>query len=229
MLRLLADRQIALVLCSSRTRAELELAQHQLSIRHPFVCENGAATFIPNGYFEGAISGSREVAGYQALEFGRLYVEVAEVVHQTAHRLGIDIMGFRDMSVEDVARDCDLTLLQAHLAKLREYEEPFRILDRSPSAVRRLTRALQSARLRCVNGRRYRYAGASVDKAIGVNVLRTLYQRAWGRVRTVGVADALADEHLPALVDKVTTISQPDAGPHALGMLRWSEAILAMV
>jgi mannosyl-3-phosphoglycerate phosphatase len=229
MLWLLRNEPVAVVLCSSKTRAELELLQQRLSLRHPFICENGAATLIPDGYFAEEISGSRDMPGYRAVEFGRAYVDVADVLYRTAHRLGIEIVGFRDMSVEEVAQDCGITLLQARLAKLREYEEPFRVLDRSPFALPRLTRALHAARLRCAYGRRYRYAGGNVDKAVGIGLLRDLYHRAWGPVRTLGVADTLADEHLPALVDEVTLVAQPDLDPHDLGVIRWSKAIMAMV
>jgi len=36
------------------------------------------------------------------------------------------------MSVEEAAQDCKLPPMDARLAKLREYDEPFRILGSSP-------------------------------------------------------------------------------------------------
>src|SRR5215211_6339369 len=42
---------IPLVLCSSKTRAEIEPLRAELRNRHPFVSENGGAVFIPAGYF----------------------------------------------------------------------------------------------------------------------------------------------------------------------------------
>src|SRR6185503_14509293 len=68
--RLDDDERVPIVLCSSRTRAEVEAIQQRLGIRHPFVCERGAAAFVPAGYFDFSIAGSRDVAGYHALEFG---------------------------------------------------------------------------------------------------------------------------------------------------------------
>ncbi len=47
----LERQQLPLVFCSSRTRAEIELIQQELGINHPFVSENGAAVFLPRGYF----------------------------------------------------------------------------------------------------------------------------------------------------------------------------------
>ena len=48
---LLARNDIPLVLCSGKTRAQLEAVHQLLGIRHPFICEHGAAAFIPPGYF----------------------------------------------------------------------------------------------------------------------------------------------------------------------------------
>ena len=43
----LSREHVPLILCSSKTRAELEQIQQELRISHPFVCENGGAAFIP--------------------------------------------------------------------------------------------------------------------------------------------------------------------------------------
>ena len=44
-------RKIPLILCSSKTKAELELYQKKLKIKSPFISENGGAIFIPPAYF----------------------------------------------------------------------------------------------------------------------------------------------------------------------------------
>lgn len=50
-LALLADRRIPVVLISDRTPGELTSLQRDLGLRHPFVCEGGAALYVPRGYF----------------------------------------------------------------------------------------------------------------------------------------------------------------------------------
>ena len=72
-------------------------------------------------------------------------------MHGAAARLGIEVVGFSDMSVEDVAIECDLPLLRARLAKLREYTEPFRVVNARPSMLPRLARALRAAGLDCIS------------------------------------------------------------------------------
>lgn len=196
-LDLLLREQIPLVLCASKTRAEIERVYQGLGVSHPFVCESGAAVFVPRGYFSFEVPHAREVAGYQAVEFGQPYTAVVDVLHRAAERLDIDIVGFSDMSVKEVAADCDLSLLQARLAKLREYDEPFRIVAGDPRARSRLFKALHAAHLGCVSEGRYDRVGAPVDLGIGAQWLCAWYRRALGRVITVGLGKRLS--HLPLL------------------------------
>jgi mannosyl-3-phosphoglycerate phosphatase family protein len=220
---------VPLVLCSSHTRAEIEAMQQELGIHHPFVCESGGAVFIPAGYFDFAVPGARDLAGYQAVELGRPYAEVAGTLHRTAGRLRIEIVGFGDMSVEEVARDCHLPLLQARLSKLREYGERFRVLDPAETTRGRLFRALRAARLRCTAGERYDQVGAPVDNSIGVKVLLALYNRACDPVLTVGLVDAWADDKVLQLVTRRVILPGDDPAKGGIEVVGWAEAIVDIV
>jgi mannosyl-3-phosphoglycerate phosphatase family protein len=197
--------RVPIVLSSMRTRAEVEAIQQELGITHPFICENGAAVFIPNGYFGFDIPHARDIAGYKAVEFGRPYTEVVRRLHHAAGRLGVEIVGFGDMSVEDVAVDCGLPLLQARLAKLREYTEPFRI-RREGADVNRLVNALRAAGLTCSNRGRYYHAG-TVRCDLGAQLLCGWYRRAFGHMMTVvfgdhvSTAPLLRQADVPLIVD----------------------------
>lgn len=219
-LKRLSGRTVPLVLCSSKTRAEIEAVQQALEIRHPFVCENGAAAFVPVGYFPFDVPGARNVAGYHAIELGRPHAEVVERLRRTAARQNVGIVGFSDMSVGEVARDCRLSLLQARLAKLREYGERFRVRDPSPAAPERLLRALENAHLRCLAGERYHDVGAAVDTGLAVSLLTTLYKRALGSVITVGSSEATArfSNRHPGATQGVP--------PGGTALLRWAESIV---
>jgi mannosyl-3-phosphoglycerate phosphatase len=216
---------VSLVFSSTKTRAELEHIQQELGIRDPFICENGAAAFIPPDCFGGDVPGARPIAGYNAVEFGRAYSDVVAILHRTARTLRVGIQGFSDMSVEDVARECQVTLLRARLAKLREYDEPFRILDPHPGARIRLFTALQAARLQCTSVGRYHHVGALPDKYAAVNLLWTLYRRAHDGVFTVALVDAAAGRHLLKSLDQVVTLGNADGVRETLDIVDWARAI----
>lgn len=219
----------ALVLCSGKTRAELELVQQTLGINHPFICENGGAVLIPDGYFRFDVANARSLPGYHAVEFGRAYADVVEILHRTADGLRTPVVGFSDMSIEEVARECRLPMLQARLAKLREYDEPFRLLDPSSGAWSRLSKALQGANLRCTRGQSFDRVGAPVDPGVGVNLLNGLYRRVGGAVTTVGVMGSTHEDSLRPLVDYSITVENSDTSAGAAGgpdAVAWASAIV---
>lgn len=234
-LKELAPDEMALVLCSGKTRAEIEYVQEKLGINHPFICENGGAVLIPDGYFRFDVTSSRSVPGYQAVEFGRAYSDVIEILHRTADDLRIQVVGFSDMSIEEVARECRLPMLHARLAKLREYEEPFRLLSPSSAAWSRLCKVLQGASLRCTRGEDFHRVGAPVERSVGVNLLNSLYRRAGGAVTTVGVTRTMHEDNLVPLVDYPIMVADedtvPDAAPAAgvIDAIDWAEAIVGTV
>ncbi len=216
---------VAIVLCSSKTRAELEFIQQTLGIADPFICEHGAASFIPDDYFDAEIPGARELSGYQAVEFGRTYADVVEVLRRTTGRLRIGILAFSEMSIDDVARECGLPLLQARLAKLREYEERFRVLDPDPAASHRLGKAISGSHLRCVDGDPFDYVGAPVDHRLGVNLLNGLYRGARASVLTIGVTDRGGEDGLETLVDQVIEIPREDFTAGSFSVVEWARAV----
>jgi mannosyl-3-phosphoglycerate phosphatase len=201
----LGHARIPIVVCSSQTRAELELVQQELGIAHPFVCESGAAVFIPRGYFPFDVPHAREVAGYDVVELGKPYGDVVSTLHRVAERAGVEVVGFSDMSVAEVARECDLPLLQARLAKLREYNEPFRMVDEQSDEMQRLLKMLRGGGLECTQRARLCHAG-TVRLEIGVQLLRGLYRRAFGPLLTVAFSDnanavaLLRDADIPLIV-----------------------------
>jgi len=165
-LRRVTAKRLPLVLFSTKTRAELEFIQQGLGLRHPFVCENGAAVYVPTGYFDIPVPTTRVVPGYEVIEFGRPYAEVVDALHRTARSLGIDIVGFHDMAIEDVAVEWRLPLLQARLAKMREYGEPFRIVSGNLRHRQQLIRALWPAGIACTCMGQYDHAGAPAGEGM---------------------------------------------------------------
>jgi mannosyl-3-phosphoglycerate phosphatase len=200
------------VLCSSKTRAEIEHIQLELGLRDPFISENGGAIFVPRGYFLFAPDGVRSSNGYDVIELGAPYWQLVEALHRISAEVGIKVVGFSDMSVEEVAQDCRFSSTQARLAKLREYDEPFRILDSSPAIRSRLLAAFHKDGLRCTRGGRYYHVTGVADKGLAVRRLKLLYERAWGDVLAVGLGDSLNDLPLLQEADIPIVVRNPAVG-----------------
>ncbi len=241
-LDLIKRLDIPLVLCSSKTRAEIELLQVDLRIRHPFISENGGALFVPRGYFSLIAGPARDFAGYHVMDFGRPYSEIVTALHAWARRAGVEVVGFSDMTVEEVARECNLTLLEARLAKLREYDEPFRFLDAPPAGSKERIRffdALHRAGWRCTREGRFHHLTGVVDRGLAIRRLKRLFERNEMPVTTVGLGHSLNDLSLLQQVDLPVIVRNPaaDAAEHLLrkvpkawlttaeGSDGWNEAI----
>jgi mannosyl-3-phosphoglycerate phosphatase len=235
----LEDRGIAVVLWGNETRSEMELIQSDLNLQHPFISENGGGLFIRHGYFLNRPPKGRDIQNYDVFDFGRPYHEVAEALHDVARRHECPVIGFSVMSIEDVARECGLSLAQARLAKLREYDEPFRVTDSAPATYSRICSALRRFGYRCFTHEHFHHATGVADKAQSIRTLTSLYCDAHdGHVLTIGVAKAPSESYLLQAVDipivvrradgdaarlaqKVPTARLIDAGPRG-----WSDAIL---
>jgi mannosyl-3-phosphoglycerate phosphatase family protein len=240
-LAFLADEDIPLVLCSSRTGAELEAIRRALDIHHPFICENGAALHLPRGYFP-SVTDAAGNQGHGRLPFAQPYWRAVEILRYTAESVGVEVRGFNDMSIEEVAVEEGISLTEATLAKLREHDEPFRILTADQAARSRLFTALRRAGLRCVIGRRFHHVAAGPDLGVSLRTLTALYRLEWGDIRTVGVADGPLGAALLRDVDEPVVVSDPNVDSarllrktprarmtQATGAEGWSEAILAAV
>ena len=191
----------SIVLCSKRTRGEIERIRRQLDLDGPFICENGAVVYLPADYAEFSIPGGREVSGHYAVAFGRPYAEIVDTLDRLAGRFGIDIVGFHHMSVEAVSLDLQMPLLQAQLAKLREFSEPFRFVSGDANGSARFLGALRNAGIGHVEYGRYIHAGPQVSYEAGASVVCRVYQSLGAPVITAAVGDSTTDGKLLELVD----------------------------
>jgi mannosyl-3-phosphoglycerate phosphatase len=208
----LQARGVPLVLCSSKTRAEIERFQQEVGATGPFISENGGALFVPDGYFPFGLPGARTIAGHQVIELGQPYRTVVDGLHKAAHRAGVRVVGFDDMTVAEVAADCGLSLPAARLAKLREYDEPFRILEGEPSQRARMFRALSGAGLRATEGGRYHHVSGPTDKGVAVGLLLRFFRWARGPVVSIGLGDGPNDVAFLRRVDIPIVVANPASG-----------------
>jgi len=205
---------IVVVLCSWRTRAELELVQQDLTLVHPFVAEGGSAAFVPHGYFPLPAPWTREVAGFHAIEFGQPSDAITRIIRGAAARLHIEVVTFSELSVQQVADGRRLSLLQARLAKLRDYSVCFRIEPDTESTRERLFRNLQAANLHCLRGDRFHIASASRGFDDAISALRDLYQASRPSLATPRARAVLRSSgtDLEGWIQTIARLAREDSG-----------------
>jgi len=240
----LASRGIPLVINSSRTHAEIERIQETLRLLTPSISEHGSALFIPPGCFPSIPDRAARAVGGHVIEFGRPYHEVVEAVRITGRELGVEIVGFADLTNEDAARELGVSDVEAQLAKLREYTELIRIADETDARRSHVLNALRRRGLRCWPIGRHHLVSATRDRAESLLTLKALWRHGWGEppcivgfgnseddvnwLRYADLAVIVQDDHAgvdPRILSKLPT-AQVSQRPGRLG---WSDAILESV
>jgi mannosyl-3-phosphoglycerate phosphatase len=234
--RLKRDR-IPWVLVSSKTRAEVELWRKRLGNEHPFVVENGGAAFLPSGYFPSAGAVTRRQDTYELIEWGVAYERLVADLRTASQISRCRVRGFHDMTPEEVAAVCDMTPEEAVLAKQREYDEPFLVLD--PDRSDALTAVIAGLGRRWTKGGRFWHILGPNDKALAVQTLAELFgDRA--AVRTIGLGDGLNDAaflqrmNVPVLMRSPRVAELRERVPRGIvterpGPAGWNDAVLALI
>jgi mannosyl-3-phosphoglycerate phosphatase family protein len=208
----LAAQGIPVVIGSQATRAEVELLREELGLTDPFIVENGAAVFVPRGYFPFPLPASGMRSGYHTFERSIAHDAVVRALRRAASQARVSVLAMSDMSISEVAREAGLTLLQARLAKLREYDEPFRVLDPEAAARARLLKTLRSAGLQVWSEGRFDHVVGSADMGACVALVRSLYARR-RPVVSVGVGSESDADLLKRVDVPIVVPAGPRRGP----------------
>jgi len=177
-LRALDELGHPLILCSSKTRAELEYWRGRLSNREPFIVENGGAIYIPRGYFPFRIEDARiyEASGeYEVIEFGGPYRELVDTLRRASAVAECPTIGFHQMSVAEICIRTMLPVRHAEMARRRQYDEPFAILG---SGVRRLLSTIRLFGKDWTREDRFYHITAGHDRQTAIGRLTELFARA---------------------------------------------------
>lgn len=228
---------IPLVLCTSKTRAEVEFWRDRLGNADPFIVENGGAVYIPQGYFPFRVPRAVSRDAYEVIELGSPYEELLATLEAAAREAGCRVLGFHHMRVAEVCLRSRLPVLQAELAKHREYDEPFEILS---DGAYRLLEAIERRGKRWTRGDRFYHILGNNSKAEAVSRLTALYRRTFEQVKVVALGDGWNDvdflkaADLPVLVRSPYAVALKRAVPRAVvtrspGPHGWNEAVLEAV
>lgn len=226
---------VPVVFATSKTRAETEWWRRQMGNRHPFVIENGGAAVVPCGYFGERIPGAHRDGAYDIVELGAPYPQLLSVLHAATAECHVEMQAFHNMTAGEIAAVCGLPLQLASLAKLRWYDEPFRVVQGSPC---RLAEAIARRGKRCSEGGRFHHITGTHDKLTAVQVLRGLYARAHGNIWSMGIGDHWNDIPFLNAMDAPVLMDPPEALLAAIpraavaspaGPRAWSETVMRLL
>ncbi len=244
-------RNISLILCSSKTRGELEEYQRKLRIKSPFISENGGAIFIPKGYFNNLRNDLKVKGKYMVLELGTPYKELRMRLIEASRKFRMKVIGFGDLTAKQIASMFNLSPKEARLAKKREYDEPFYFSGGTkPKQLRAIEKEFKRSGLNLTKGGRFFHLLGQNNKGKAVRLLTRMYKHNWNTdlaaqdssLLTVGMGDSLNDLPMLEAVDIPILVKQRHSiydkeilkrlkvqKAKGIGPLGWNQAILDLV
>jgi mannosyl-3-phosphoglycerate phosphatase len=198
----LGERRIPVVLCSSKTRAEMRPLARLLGVDAPLIVENGGAVVAgtppPDARW-------RREGDDWLLELGTPRAALLRALAEIAREAGAEVRSFAQLSVHEVSRLTGLTAAAADLARQREYDEPFLV---AREQVARVASAAQRRGLRVTRGGRFHHLTGPVDKGRAVKEVRALYA-ADPPPATLGLGDSANDLSFLSAVDRAVVVPRP--------------------
>lgn len=196
----LAERRVPLVLCSSKTRPEMERWARTLGASGPLIAENGGSILWPDG------------AGYRAQPLGAPRARLVEALADIARETGSAVQGFADLSVPEVQALTGLAPEAAGEALAREHDEPFLVDAGDPRAI---ADAARRRGLRVTRGGRFHHLTGPVDKGTAVREILRSWTEGESPPQSVGLGDSANDLSLLEAVDRPIVVPRPGGAPDA--------------
>jgi len=235
-IRLLQQSRVPLILCSSKTAAEMIHLQEELGLEAPLIVENGGAVYLRPGLFQNVPYDIEVLDGWERIALGIPYPKLKEALLEVAGALNLQILLFEDWTVEELEHQVGLKGEAAVRASKREFDIPFRLIEMS--RVDQLEAELRAKGLNLSRGGRFLHVTGKNDKGRAAQILAELYGQLVGdRVMMIGLGDSENDRPLlevvnyPVLVPNPVSSSPIEAAIPALriapepGPAGWNQAI----
>ncbi|MBI1723411.1 MAG: mannosyl-3-phosphoglycerate phosphatase [Gemmatimonadetes bacterium] len=227
-LALLRRRGVPLVLCTTKTRAELAALFRALGSRHVAIVEDGGGVLVPAGALRARLPGARQTAQGRLLSLARPYAEVRRAFQRLRALTRGAVRGFGDMTTEDIAAVTGLDRAAARRAALREFDEPFVFAAGQERRWRGMVRRFAERRgLVVTRGGRFNHLHGPFDKGRAVRLVRALLERERGPLAVAALGDSPLDAPLLAAADLPVIVPRPDGRPDASLRRRMPQAPIA--
>jgi len=207
-LKKIKEAEVPLIFTTSKTKAEVERLQQKVGISEPFIVENGAALFIPQGYQGLDLSELSDFEDKKVSLFGNPYSDI--LAFYKKYRERYTLVGLSDMTDKEIAELTGLELHSIPFVRARDFTEPFILKDESK--LEALQKTAQKCDLKITKGGRFYHLMSSFqDKGVAVKetieLFKALYQES---IHSIALGDSENDLPMLKSVDVPILIEKHD-------------------
>ena len=177
---------------TSKTFAELTELRQQIGLDGPFIVENGAAVYIPIGYFSTQPRDTNTKHGFWVKEFSQPRQHWLSLIETLKKQYKGEFNHFSNMSNEEIVSATGLSIKAAKLAATREYGEPILWLGTESTKTRFVT-AIEKLGGSPLQGGRFLHISGECDKGKALVWLTEQFQIERGVEKCISIA--LGDGH----------------------------------
>jgi len=191
-LKVLRERDIPLILVSSKTRLELLDYQKLFNLTNlPFVVENGAAIFTPLNYFD-SLPDPVQINHLTCYCLGKRFAEIKQVLNLISKKYDYSIKGYHNATPEEISVKTGLKGESLIRSLSREFSIPI-FYDQHADEI--LQKESETYNLQILYGGRFMHLLSKTDKGMALKLIMRGYQKKMPSklIKSIALGDSLND------------------------------------
>lgn len=217
-LRRLRASRIPIVMCSTKTSAEMLPLWRELELNAPFICESGGAIYFPRGYLRASLPRLKPDGDFEVLEMGGDIIHLRLALADAARDCNVVLQSFGQMKIDEIAELTGLALEQARRASQRRYDEPFRVTYGDEEKMIALLRA---KKLTVTKGDCLYHLTAGHSKGDAVARMLDRHRQQYGETIAIGLGNSANDWPMLREVERPVLVKNPDG--------RWDATVVERI
>lgn len=194
---------------TSKTFVEMLKIQTDLALNSPFIIENGAAVYIPIGYFEQQPEDTIIKDGYWVKEFCPKRSHWLELLDSVREQYDDLFQGFSNLSLDELCNLTGLSPESAALAIDRKYTEPL-LWHGDNNDKDEFISHMESLGAHMLQGGRFLHVGGHSDKGLALTWLANAFEKHLNiTVQTIALGDSHNDNEMLEIADVSMQIKSP--------------------
>lgn len=212
-LTLLKERGVPVIPTTSKTYAELIVLRDTIELDGPFIVENGAAIYIPHGFFEQKPAGTVWQDGFWCKSFISSKGYWLKLLEKVSQQFSGQLNHFSNMSIAEIQDATGLDEASASRAAQRQFGEPV-LWKGNDESKQEFIRAMKERGAYPLEGGRFIHISGDCNKGAALTWFMDEFERQTQQSATsIALGDGKNDIAMLEAADIAVRIASPSHPP----------------